>query len=301
MAETHPKPTDPRFKDLTGKHFGRLAVVRYAGKNESRKTQWLCLCSCGKTTTVSSNSLLRGDTASCGCLCVELRSSRRLRDLTGVRFGKLVVLHRAGTIGSKTRWLCRCDCGGSITTLAASLVSGATTSCGCAHIDAGVRRRVDLSGTRFGRLVATRTVPSKPGRVTWECICDCGRVVRVRAAYLVNGDTKSCGCRQHGNNKTHGGTGTAEYTCWKSMISRCETPSATGYRNYGGRGISVCSRWRRSFPAFLRDMGLRPHPDWSIDRKDNDGNYTPKNCRWADPKTQHDNQRRYLAGKSPKS
>jgi hypothetical protein len=90
----------------------------------------------------------------------------------------------------------------------------------------------------------------------------------------------------------HGGSGSFEHRVWRGMISRCEIPSATGYKRYGGRGIAVCDRWRNSFSAFFDDMGAAPSLKHSIERNRLDGNYEPDNCRWATRKEQHRNTRR---------
>jgi hypothetical protein len=90
-----------------------------------------------------------------------------------------------------------------------------------------------------------------------------------------------------------------EYVCWMGIVQRCANPRNKAYARYGGRGIAVCERWRNSFAAFLADMGTRPSPTHSIDRKDNDGNYEPGNCRWATPREQRLNQRPSAPFKSP--
>ena len=83
----------------------------------------------------------------------------------------------------------------------------------------------------------------------------------------------------------------ATYRAWASMIARCYCPSSVNYKRYGGRGIQVCGRWRIDYLHFLQDMGPKPHPKASLDRKNNNGDYTPENCRWATPRQQAENRK----------
>lgn len=129
-----------------------------------------------------------------------------------------------------------------------------------------------------------------PGNKAWKCKCECGTVKRILQHSLVNGDSKSCGCYCREKATTHGLTKTPLYRRWVSMKQRCDNPKNKAYKNYGGRGIKVCRRWLK-FENFLADMGT-PSPGLSLERKNNNGNYTPKNCRWATGSEQCRNTRR---------
>ena len=111
--------------DLKGKRFGALTVKEYLGR-KNHSSLWRCVCNCGRETTVSRSSLISGDTKSCGCKIHQLQKN----DLTGKRFGRLVVVERTKK-NNKTAWKCQCDCGNVITTFARCLNSGNTKSCGC--------------------------------------------------------------------------------------------------------------------------------------------------------------------------
>jgi hypothetical protein len=158
---------------------------------------------------------------------------------------------------------------------------------------------IDITGQRFGRLVALRRNGHSRCAVVWECICDCGAVKNVNGTYLRDGTTTSCGCyhreaiaiRMTKHGFAPAGKLKTEYNTYRGMILRCTNPNAPSYRNYGGRGITVCDRWRESFTLFLEDMGLKPEKNYQLDRIDNDKGYSPDNCRWTTP-TKNSNNRR---------
>lgn len=146
-----------------------------------------------------------------------------------------------------------------------------------------------LTGLRFGRLIViSRAKNDKWNQTTWLCRCDCGTEKLISGANLRKGNTTSCGCYKIEKitalNRTHGQGGvltkTAEYRIWANMVNRCTNSNNPAFKDYGGRGITVCSRWRK-FENFFADMGKRPSLIMSVDRKKNNKGYSKTNCRWA--------------------
>lgn len=155
-------------------------------------------------------------------------------------------------------------------------------------------------GTRFARLVVKRRVRIDYHE-RYECVCDCGTMRTFFGSHLRRGATRSCGClmREKASNQSlrHGfarrGRRSREYGVWVQIIGRCYNEKNAAYANYGGRGIRVCDRWRTSFENFLADMGKCP-AGLSLDREHNDGDYEPRNCRWATDTQQVRNRRTTL-------
>lgn len=236
----------------------------------------------------------------------------RFIDLTGRRFGRLVVLARVGHASGNldTVWRCRCDCGNETDARASRMKGGSKASCGCLRSEAKRAAAKDFTGRKYGKWTVLRRGPYRERKggttATWICRCGCGREKEVISHSLTQGCSTSCGCtrRRDGGMEVHGYSKLPGYTLWHTMKQRCSNPKSSAYEKYGARGITVCARWL-NFPLFSEDMGPRPSKRHSLDRIDNAKGYwcgrhglceecrargNPCNVRWATTKDQMRNR-----------
>lgn len=229
-----------------------------------------------------------------------------LIDLTGMKFGELTVIGRSEDKqhghGYDAWWRCVCSCGNEVDMCSYDLRRSKHPSCGCYLAKmTSMRCLSDMVGKRFGRLVVIgRATPVGEKPVKWLCQCDCGKQVSVVTYSLKKGLTKSCGCLRNEQmsqrNKTHGESDSRLHKVWRGMKARCKAKGATGYRNYGGAGVSVCDEWQQFEPFKEWAMANGYDPDaprgeCTLDRIDPFGNYEPGNCRWIDISEQQRNKR----------
>lgn len=239
----------------------------------------------------------------------EVINMARIKDLTGMKFNRLTVVSFSHTDKhKKKKWNCICECGNETKLITSQLTNNYVKSCGCLQKEKArdsikniipKENFVDLTGQKFGRLTVISLSERKYSHRHWLCKCGCGNKRSVREGYLKTGRTKSCGCYNREvsseKNTKHGQSHqdkkfTTEYQAWANMIKRCTNPKANGYEYWGGRGITVCDRWK-DFSNFFEDMGKKPTKEHSLDRIDNNKGYSPDNCKWSNKSEQVINRR----------
>lgn len=212
----------------------------------------------------------------------------KLKDLTGLKFGDLIVIERGSNVRGRVGWICQCSCGNIKTVQSLDLNRrNYTRSCGCLRYRKLNDSMNKLKGTYVGKLKLTE--PCTFGGVSaWLCQCECGEEKIVRQKDLKrNNPTKSCGCIHL---SVQGLSAHRLYSTHGNMMARCYNKNRHDYERYGGRGISVTNRWHNVI-NFIDDMDHSFKGGLSLDRIDNNGDYNKNNCRWATIQQQNCNTR----------
>ena len=236
-------------------------------------------------------------------------TKHNISDYIGKKYGMLTVIGASPkTHRYSNKFDFQCECGNIISESPGRVLSGHKKSCGMCrkrNTSYEVEQKVkDSIGTKIGKLKIIGVSHNPNSGLTFaQCKCDCGNVVDVLPYQLFRNDRKSCGCLKRNNKMLANNDSTSSgnyqdgqamhplYGLWKMMLSRCEDPKANHYDRYGGRGIKVCDEWHDfwEFAKWSNSVGGRPE-GYTLDRIDNDGNYEPSNCRWANWKTQTSNK-----------
>lgn len=307
-----------------GLKFNKLTVLKYFTKRNKDgilRHHFLCECDCGRTKTTRAHDVRAGRLKSCNCL----RGLALYDQDVGSKFNLLTVLKhikKKNNQGNmRSDFECLCECGNKKIIVASNVKSGRSKSCGCYAREVTSQTNIKTLndrnkkksekflakylGKRYGKLVITGYILGNNGTKRknqkhnrFICSCDCGNTKSIVSQSIRNGKTISCGCHMRemiSKNRTkhgHARTGNKHpaYLTWLSMRQRCKNPKTDAYKWYGGRGIKVCKRWD-SFENFLEDVGERPSTKHSIDRINNDGDYTPNNTKWSTSKEQNENRR----------
>lgn len=242
-----------------------------------------------------------------------MKHPKNFIDLSGEEYENFKVIKQGNgryTNGGhyKTTWICRCVCGKEFEVDGEKIRKGLVYSCGCMRYKNRDKYYEDLTGKKFGKLTVVRRLKPeevKTKQYNWLCKCECGRYVSASANKLKTGIAKSCGCLKDDFSigditRTHGKSHSKIYNVYSGMKQRCFNPNNDRYKNYGGRGITICDEWlgENGFENFYRwamEAGYdesKSRTEQSIDRIDVNGNYEPSNCRWADSYTQARNKQK---------
>jgi len=183
-----------RKLDLVGQRFGRLTVVNF-DKKINKKYFWNCICDCGEKIIRPGQSLISGQTQSCGCLQKERAHETHFKDLMGRKFSRIKVISFKGIYNKRTYWNCICDCGKEKVINGDHLKRGLILSCGCLRNERIRETQLkDLTGKIFGRITVINFDRRKNGNIFWNCICKCGKKISINGNSLKRGLTVSCGC-----------------------------------------------------------------------------------------------------------
>lgn len=237
-------------------------------------------------------------------------SKYQVSDYIGKRYGYLTVIGKSSNSKKPNAFDFKCDCGNIFSDSPSRIFDGHKKSCGKCNLNYHPQNpkfceKKIILGKKYNQLTALEFV-QKDNSSKWyvKCLCDCGNITLVLPYPLRTGGVKSCGCLKIKNSKNFGSmqplskgnfkdgrTKHYLYGTWQRMIDRCENPNTKHYDRYGGRGIKVCDEWHNfwKFVEWSDSVGGRPK-GFTIDRIDNDGNYEPSNCRWADWNTQTSNK-----------
>ena len=258
-----------KANDLTGLSFGKMTVLGQTGHDKHGRSLWNCVCACKKEFIAVGSLIRRNKIKSCGC-------SRARHDLTGRRFGKLVVIEYSGKHPSGTHhlYLCQCDCGNQAIKSAVSLKNGDTKSCGCLLPAVG-----NMVGRVFGRLTVLAFDHSEKGSKWYLCSCACSKSKIINGHSLRRGHTQSCGClHKEVSSKPRSAVAAANqrYGSYRSNALRRKLSFDLSFEDYLDVVTKQCHYCGKEFDSELTTPGQTFYCN-GIDRVDNTQGYTIEN------------------------
>ena len=222
---------------------------------------------------------------------------KEIEDLTGQKFGKLLVVEEAGRKKREVLWKCLCDCGNYCYQVGHRLRKGKVKSCGCLKRSPKKRVKADeIIGKTFNELTVIEKIGKDERGTLFMCQCSCGNTTLLHTRDIVSGNTRSCGCLS----TKHKQYGTRLYQTWADMKRRCYNEDNKSYKYYGAKGVAVCEEWKNNFESFYNwSIANNYSDDLTIDRINPFGNYEPTNCRWVTRTEQAHNKRKEFVEKHP--
>lgn len=256
--------THCKYCEMIEKQYNRLTPLKI---DQSMQANMICKCDCGSIKSIGIGSILSGKVKSCGCI----RKETTL-DITLKQFGKLTAIKQDAVL--TRRWICECACGNLLTVPKQQLIRNQTTDCGCEKA-----LKQNLTGKKFGRLIAISFVKTKQSGRVWKCYCGCGKWTEKTVSYLYNHRTQSCGCMNI--HKRYPRVPETLKRVYINMQQRCYNKNLPIYKWYGGKGVTICNEWLNNKGAFYKWALLHGYSnELEIDRKNGNGIYEPGNCRF---------------------
>ena len=252
-----------KIEDFLGKKFNKLTIVGDAGIRGNYFRQVKTTCECGVSKNLRLSSVLHGEIKSCGCAQYSNQSTHKEYAISYInkKFNKLTIIEYVGSVKNKSIVKAICDCGNIKEYYLVKLKNSTTKSCGCLKSQMTKERVMspiyDIINKKFNRLTVIGYIGSKNKQSIVSAICECGVTKDYLLTSIRNGNTKSCGCLNVENKTTHGLCKHPLHHVWNDMLDRCYNKNCKQYKNYGGRGVLVCSQWRYDFKSFY---------DWAIDK-----------------------------------
>ena len=322
-------PTSNRFIDHSGEEINGIKVLRYAGRDKWNKILYECQCHCGTIFNTHWSELHRGITKSCGCFRgLHNRQDDKYLRCIGQSFGKFTVIdfsrtYENGKNLTTAYFICRCECGNTITARATDIICGRLPSCQCSKAEIYKKIKENYRPPEeilshigethnYLTIIGVIRKESDNGRRSnfYKCTCICGNTTEIRCHRVLTNQTISCGCYHDGllarmeireRYRAHDLSSTTLYKKWIGIKQRCHNPNHIHYKHYGGRGVNICNEWLAFDYNTNVNIGFINFYNWSIeagyhegltiDRIDVNGNYEPNNCRWITQDAQSKNKR----------